>query len=122
MGKLSKARTIPGNDYWVIKCKHCPKVIQERKGTIAGRNHLERCHTDLANKVMKKETTRKRKNDLETEELASAVKEAEEYKRHQDVNTTPRKLMTEYSSKKPISSFMEMKLLLFDCRQLEIKT
>ena len=94
------------------------------------RSHLERCHTDLATQVTKKGTAKKRKNDLETEDLASAVKEAEEYERQRDVyintqdtslqsHTKKRKLMTKDSSKKPTSSFMEIKLPLFDRRQLE---
>ena len=68
------------------KCKHCPKVIRQRKAITAGmRSHLERCHTNLATQVTKKEIARKRKNDLETEELVSAVKETGEHERQRNV-------------------------------------
>ena len=121
-----KQDPIPGADYRPIKCKHLSQVIRQRKSTTARmKSHLEKCHTDLPTQITNKEIARKRKNALETEELASAVKEAEEYKRQRDMynstqdtslqpHTKKRKLMTEDSSMKPISSYMELKLPLFD--------
>ena len=82
------------------------------------------------NEVTQKGIARKRKINLEVEELASAVKETEEYERQQDVyistqdtslqpHTKKRKLTIDNSSMKPTSSFMEMELPLFNRRQLE---
>ena len=59
------------------------------KVTISGmRTHLKIYHTNLATKLTKKETAREKKNDLETEEFASAVKQVEEYERQRDVYTS----------------------------------